>query len=54
MVSVVVDGIGNGHGFMVQDLVNLNFIVKIKQFKNKNGLPLISDHYITNPKISYS
>jgi hypothetical protein len=31
-------GDGNGHGFMGLALANLNFIPKIKQLKNKDGL----------------
>lgn len=50
----VVDGTGNGLGLMVLDLANLNSMLKIILYKNKDGLDLISDHYITNHKTSYS
>jgi hypothetical protein len=50
----VVDGTGNGLGLMVLDSANLNFMLKIIQFKSKDGLDSILDQYITNHKTSYS
>jgi hypothetical protein len=48
------DGIGNGHGCMELDSVNLNSMRKIILFKNKNGLDLTSELLMTYPKTSYS
>jgi len=37
MDSEEVDGIGNGSGFMEQDLVSLNFTQKSILFRSKDG-----------------
>lgn len=47
-----VDGIGNGHGLMGQDLVNHNSMPIIILLINKDGLALILDLFTIDPKIS--